>query len=115
CGSPLFGGMHSPQLRRAGAIDRAVRGQSDAVVALGGFARDQPVGDIGRDLVGVARPWVAEAAAARQFEPDEIAARHGLPAFRADRLAGTEGDAAGCPFAAAIAAARRVINALEIA
>src|SRR5205823_3120004 len=58
---------------------------------------------------------IAKAAAARQFEPGEIAARHGLPALRADRLARDQRHPAGRAHPAAVAAARRVVDALEIA
>src|SRR5216683_1328025 len=55
------------------------------------------------------------AAAARQFEPGKIAARHGLPSLRADRLAGDQRHPAGRPHPTAVAPARRVVDALEIA
>ena len=42
------------QTRGARTIDAAVRPHDDAVVALGRLARDQPVRDIERDLVGIA-------------------------------------------------------------
>src|SRR6266851_1024003 len=96
-------------------VDRAIGEERDPVVALGDVAADQPVGDIGGDLLCVALGWVAKAAAARQFEPGEIAARHGLPPLRADRLAGDQRHPAGRAHAAAVAAARRVVDALEIA
>src|SRR5207237_3127779 len=48
-------------------------------------------------------------------EADEIAAGHGLPALRADRLARAQRDAAGRALATAVTAARRVVDALEIA
>src|SRR5205823_9337941 len=76
----LFGG-HGTELRGRRAVDRAIGGKRDAVVALGGLARNDAVGDIARDLVGIARRRIAEPAAPGQFEPDEIAARHGLPAL----------------------------------
>src|SRR5215472_4894493 len=85
------------------------------MIALGGLARDEPIGDIERDLLGVARGGIAKTTAAGGFEPDEVAARHALPAFGADRFAGDEADAASRASAAAVAAARRVGDALEIA
>src|SRR5581483_10209336 len=75
----------------------------------------EAVGDIGGNLLGVALGGVAEAAAARQFEPDVVAAADRLPPFRADRLAGDQRHAARRSEPAAVAAARRVVDALEIA
>src|SRR5260370_9857496 len=57
----------------------------------------------------------AKAAAARQFEPDEVAARGTLPAYGADRPSRDQGDLAGGPGPGAVAAARRIADALEIA
>src|SRR5215472_4861492 len=85
------------------------------MIALGGLARDEPIGDIERNLLGIARGGIAEAAAARRLEPDKITARHALPALGTDQFAGDEADAAGRAGAAAVAAARRVGDALEIA
>src|SRR5215470_17599767 len=85
------------------------------MIALGGLARDEPVGDVERDLLGLALGGIAEAAAARRLEPNKIAARHALPALGTDRFAGDETDAAGRASATAVAAARRVGDALEIA
>src|SRR5262249_1226294 len=62
-------------------------GENDAVVALGGFARNQPVREVERHLLGVALGRVSKAAAARQFEADEIAAGDALPPLGTDRLA----------------------------
>src|SRR5690349_18690199 len=96
-------------------VDSAVHGERDPVIALRDLGTDQPVGDIGGDLLGVALGGIAKAAAARQFEPDEIAARDALPSLRADRLAGAEGDPPRRALAAAVPAAGRVVDALEIA
>jgi len=68
----------------SGAIDAAVRREDNAIVALGRLARDQPVGHIECDLLRVAFGRIAKAAAARQLEANEIAARDVLPALRAD-------------------------------
>src|SRR5260370_33638621 len=57
----------------------------------------------------------AKAAAARQFEPDEAAARDTLRALGADRPSRDQGDLAECAGPAAVAAARRIADALEIA
>ena len=89
-----------------GAIDGTVCNERDAVIVLGGIARDQPVGDVERDLLGIAFGGVPETAAARQFEPDEVAARHALPAFGADRLAGNESYPTERALAASVPAAR---------
>src|SRR5690242_6482365 len=86
-----------------------------AVVALGGIARDEPVGDIGGDEIGIAQLGIAEAAAARQLEPRHVARRHGLAAFRADRPAGGEGDLAERARPAAVAPRARLPEPLEIA
>src|SRR6516165_7281793 len=88
------------QFRGDRAVERTVLGESDAVVAQRRLARDQPVGDIERHLLGIAFGGIAEPAAARQFEADEIAARDALPALGADRLAGSQGNAAGSTSAA---------------
>src|SRR5271166_2294683 len=103
------------QLRRGVTVEAAVGGEDDAIVALGDFARNQTVRDIERNLLGIALGRIAEAAAARQFEPDEIAAGDALPAFGADRLAGDEGHPAQGALAAAVAAASGVADPFEIA
>ena len=87
----------------------------DPVIALGGFARNEAVGDVERDLLRIAVGGSAKAAATRQFEPDEIPARHALPALGADRSSRDQGDPPGRAGPAAVAAARRIADALEIA
>src|SRR4051812_30995999 len=111
----LFGSLRLSQPRGARAVNRAVLGQGDAVVALGRLARIEPVGDIGGDLLRVALGRVAEAAAARQFEPDEIAAGDGLAALGSDRFSRQQRYSARRPETAAVTAPRRVGDALEIA
>src|SRR6266851_1560675 len=78
------------QTGRRGAVHGAVGGERDAIVAQRDIACVEPVGDIGGDLLGVALGRIAKAAAARQFEPGEIAAGDRLPSLRADRLAGDQ-------------------------
>src|SRR5215469_3077581 len=97
-----FGCICRPEPRRLLTIDSAVRGKGHTMVALGGLARDQPIGDIERDMLGVARGGIAKTAAAGGFEPDEIAAGHALAALGADRVAGDEADATGRAIAAAV-------------
>jgi hypothetical protein len=82
--------------------------ERNAIIARCALARDQPVGGIERHLLRIALGSLAEAAAARQFEADKIAAGHALPALRADRPARDQGDPAGGAGAAAVAAAGRV-------
>src|ERR1700756_926976 len=96
-------------------IRRAIGGKGDVVVALGRFARDEPVRYIERDLRRIALGGIAEAAAARQFEADEIAAGDALPALRADRLAGDQSNPPGRTRAAAVAPACGIAYPLEIA
>src|SRR5438128_527270 len=74
-----------------GVIYPAVAGEHDTIVLLGRIARNQSVRDIESHPLGIALRGVAEAAAARQFEPNEIATRDALPAFGADRLARDKG------------------------
>src|SRR6266536_5525469 len=78
--SPMSGGA---KLRGRDAVERTIGKEHDAVFAECDVAADQPVGDIGGDLFGVALGWVAKAAAARQFEPGIIAAGNRLPTLRA--------------------------------
>src|SRR5262249_56546907 len=67
------------------------------------------------DALRIARAWVSDAAAPRQFEADRVAWRHGLPSFRPDGPAGAQRHCAGRARAAAVASARWVVHALEIA
>src|SRR6185369_17620209 len=76
---------------------------------------DQAVGDIGGDLRGVALMRIAEAAATGQLETDRIARRHRLAPLRLDLSAGQQRDGSRRPLAAAVTAARRIVDALEIA
>src|SRR6516165_1429884 len=96
-------------------IRHAVGSNGDAIVALGRLTRNQPVRYIECHLLGIAIGGFAETAPARQFEPDEIAARYALPALGADRFAGDQGDPACGALAAAVAAPGRVADPLEIA
>src|SRR5690242_20699723 len=113
-GKGSFRGAKLPQAGGRGMIEVAVGGDCNAVVAFRRLARDEPVGDIEGDLLGIALASVAEAAAARQFEANEVAARHALPAFGPDRRARDQGDPARRADAAALAAPRRVADPLEI-
>jgi len=74
----LLGVQRRSEAGGGGKIHAAVGGKGDAIVAYCRLAGDQPVGDIERDLLGIALGRIAEAAAARQFEPDEIGAGHAL-------------------------------------
>src|SRR6185312_8369680 len=103
------------QSRRRRRIDLSVRGQHNAVVAARGLGGDQTIGDIERDLMRIALGRAAKAAAARQLQPDEIATLYRLAALGADRLARDQRYLAGSPKPAAVAAARGVVDALEIA
>src|SRR6185437_15607290 len=96
-------------------VDTTLRGERHAVIALRLLARDESVGDVGGDEIGIALARVAEAAAAGQLEPCHVARRHGLAALRADRPAGGEGDFAERAGSTAVASARRIADALEIA
>src|ERR1700732_554798 len=96
-------------------IRSPVRGERHAVVLHRRLARDQPVGDVFGDALGVALLGIAEAAAAGQFEPREIPGRYGLASLGADRPSGDERDAPERAHAAAVAPARRIADALEIA
>src|ERR1700756_1435148 len=77
----------TPQPLRRRAVDRAVVRDDHAVVLLRAFARNESVGDVGGDRLGIAPARRAMAAAARQLEPQEIAGRHGLTSLRPDRPA----------------------------
>src|SRR6185312_6571283 len=104
----------APPRRRRG-IDAALSAEDDAVVALRRLARDEAVRDIGGDALRRALARIAEAAAARQLEADRVARRHGLPPLGADRPAGDQRHPPGLAGAAAVAPARGIADALEIA
>src|SRR3984957_19388566 len=103
------------QFGRRRLVDGAVDAKRHAVFVPGKLGGDQPVRDVERDLVGIARRGIAEPAAARQFEADEIAAGNRLPTFRAHRLPRDQRRLARRAESATVAAARRVVDTLEIA
>ena len=73
------------------------------------------VAHVVEDALRIARAWISDAAAPRQFEADRVAWRHGLPSFGPDGPPGAQRHRAGRARAATVASARRVVHALEIA
>src|SRR5262249_45277317 len=97
------------------AIDRAVAREGDAVVPLRLFARDEPVGDVGGNRIGIALARRAMAGAARQLEPQEVAGRNGLPSLRPDRPARAAPHLSGAASRPGAAPARWIFHPREIA
>src|SRR6185437_3459004 len=103
------------QAFRVGEVHSTIRCEGHAVIARRIFAGDEAVEDVARYPLRIAPLGIAEAAAAGELEPRDIARGHGLAALGSDLAARGERDAAGRTQAAAVAAARRIVHALEIA
>src|SRR5215831_14522767 len=103
------------QALRAGQVEPSIPVDDHAIVAPRLLRGDKAVEHVVEDALWIARAWISDAAAPRQFEADRVAWRHGLPSFRPDGPAGAQRHCAGRARAAAVASARWVVHALEIA
>src|SRR5690348_17274277 len=100
---------------RLRTIDLAISIDRHAIIAPRLFRRDQAVKHVVTDVLWIALPRIAEAAATRQLQANRIARRHGLTSLGADRPTGAQRDLAGTAGLTAAAPARRVAHALEVA
>src|SRR5215831_14369903 len=103
------------QTLSGGQVEPSIRVDDHAIVAPRFLRGDEAVAHVVKDALRIARAWISDAAAPRQFEADRVARRHGLPSFGPDGPAGAQRHRAGRARAAAVASARWVADALEIA
>src|SRR5262249_57910643 len=101
--------------RGCGHVEPSICIYDHAIVAPRLLRADKAVAHVVKDALRIARAWISDAAAPRQFEADRVARRHGLPSFGPDGPAGAQRHRAGRARAAAVASARWVADALEIA
>src|SRR5262245_46052352 len=83
-------------------------------MAARGLGRDEAEAHVACDRRDVARPRIAEAAAARHRDDDPVAKRHGLLTLAAQPAAGRKMQLARRTVTAAVTAARRMIDAVVI-
>src|SRR5262249_48950274 len=103
------------QTLRARQVEPSIHVDDHAIVAPRFLRGDKAVAHVVEDALWIARAWISDAAAPRQFEADRVAWRHGLPSFRPDGPAGAQRHCAGRARAAAVASARWVVPALKLA
>src|SRR5262249_54643973 len=72
------------QTLRARQVEPSIHVDDHAIVAPRFLRGDKAVAHVVEDALWIARAWISDAAAPRQFEADRVAWRHGLPSFRPD-------------------------------
>src|SRR6476660_8796146 len=92
----------------------AIKPQSARPVERGGVVRrNQAALDVVAHAVARALGGIADAGAAGRHHHEAVLRRYGLKALAAHLLAGLQADIAGLAVAAAVAAARRMVDAIE--